>query len=132
VRAFTSSHLEFPASLFVDDIIIPVFPGGYLPTFTLLTDTLRSGSKNRLIVDSVLIMHKHYANGANTSSTGLTRLSLRYKTNIVLLWDLHAASKEEAKSKFSRGSGYVRPGSRVQLEIIWCDTVLSRRLLLLL
>jgi cyclopropane-fatty-acyl-phospholipid synthase len=48
-------------SLFVNDVIIPVFPGGFLPTFTVSIDTLRSGSKNRLIVDSVSNIGPHYA-----------------------------------------------------------------------
>ncbi|XP_006462387.1 hypothetical protein AGABI2DRAFT_223653 [Agaricus bisporus var. bisporus H97] len=38
-----------------------IFPGGILPTLTLLLDTLRSGSKNRLIVDSVSNIGPHYA-----------------------------------------------------------------------
>ncbi|KAF7767913.1 hypothetical protein Agabi119p4_7156 [Agaricus bisporus var. burnettii] len=42
-------------------IMITVFPGGILPTLTLLLDTLRSGSKNRLIVDSVSNIGPHYA-----------------------------------------------------------------------
>lgn len=42
-------------------IMISVFPGGILPTLTLLLDTLRSGSKNRLIVDSVSNIGPHYA-----------------------------------------------------------------------
>jgi len=43
-------------------LIMPlVFPGGILPTLTLLIDTLHSGSKGRLIVDSVNNIGPHYA-----------------------------------------------------------------------
>jgi len=38
-----------------------VFPGGILPTLSLLIDTLRSGSKGRLVVDSVNNIGPHYA-----------------------------------------------------------------------
>jgi len=38
-----------------------VFPGGMLPTLTLLIDTLHSGSKGRLVVDSVNNIGPHYA-----------------------------------------------------------------------
>ena len=43
-------------------LIMPlVFPGGILPTLSLLIDTLHSGSKGRLIVDSVNNIGPHYA-----------------------------------------------------------------------
>ncbi|KAG6878299.1 hypothetical protein C0993_009305 [Termitomyces sp. T159_Od127] len=38
-----------------------VFPGGFLPTLTLLLQSMRSGSKGRLIVDSVSNIGPHYA-----------------------------------------------------------------------
>ncbi len=38
-----------------------VFPGGLTPTLTFVLDTLRSGSKNRLVVDSVSNIGPHYA-----------------------------------------------------------------------
>jgi len=38
-----------------------VFPGGFLPTLTLLLGSLESGSKARLIVDSVVNIGPHYA-----------------------------------------------------------------------
>ncbi|KAG6887994.1 hypothetical protein C0992_009974 [Termitomyces sp. T32_za158] len=38
-----------------------VFPGGFLPTVTLLLQTMRSGSQGRLIVDSVSNIGPHYA-----------------------------------------------------------------------
>ena len=38
-----------------------VFPGGFLPTATLLLQGLQSGSKGRLIVDSVSNIGPHYA-----------------------------------------------------------------------
>ncbi|KAJ7453429.1 hypothetical protein FB451DRAFT_1013013, partial [Mycena latifolia] len=38
-----------------------VFPGGYLPSFTLIIQTLNKGSAGRLIVDSVLNIGPHYA-----------------------------------------------------------------------
>jgi len=38
-----------------------VFPGGILPTLSLLIDTLHSGSKGRLVVDSVNNIGPHYA-----------------------------------------------------------------------
>jgi cyclopropane-fatty-acyl-phospholipid synthase len=42
-------------------ITLLVFPGGILPTLSLLIDTLRSGSKGRLVVDSVSNIGPHYA-----------------------------------------------------------------------
>jgi cyclopropane fatty-acyl-phospholipid synthase-like methyltransferase len=39
----------------------PVFPGGFLPTLTLLFQTLREGSGGRLTVDSVANIGPHYA-----------------------------------------------------------------------
>ncbi|KAF5360726.1 hypothetical protein D9756_004655 [Leucocoprinus leucothites] len=42
-------------------IMLLVFPGGILPTLSLLIDTLRSGSKGRLVVDSVSNIGPHYA-----------------------------------------------------------------------
>ncbi|KAF8588585.1 CFS1-like protein [Ramaria rubella] len=38
-----------------------VFPGGFLPTVTLLLSTLQAGSQGRLIVDSVVNIGPHYA-----------------------------------------------------------------------
>lgn len=38
-----------------------VFPGGLTPTLTFVLDTLRSGSENRLVVDSVSNIGPHYA-----------------------------------------------------------------------
>ncbi|KAK7038374.1 CFS1-like protein [Favolaschia claudopus] len=38
-----------------------IFPGGYLPSLTLLVGSLNSGSQSRLIVDSVLNIGPHYA-----------------------------------------------------------------------
>lgn len=38
-----------------------IFPGGLLPTVSLLTSTLNTGSKGRLIVDSVSNIGPHYA-----------------------------------------------------------------------
>ncbi|KAF8895131.1 S-adenosyl-L-methionine-dependent methyltransferase [Infundibulicybe gibba] len=38
-----------------------VFPGGFLPTLTLLLQTMQSGSGGRLIVDSVSNIGPHYA-----------------------------------------------------------------------
>ncbi|KNZ82070.1 Cyclopropane-fatty-acyl-phospholipid synthase [Termitomyces sp. J132] len=38
-----------------------VFPGGFLPTLTLLLQTMRTGSKGRLVVDSVSNIGPHYA-----------------------------------------------------------------------
>jgi len=38
-----------------------VFPGGILPTLSLLIDTLYSGSKGRLVIDSVNNIGPHYA-----------------------------------------------------------------------
>ncbi|TFK23398.1 S-adenosyl-L-methionine-dependent methyltransferase [Coprinopsis marcescibilis] len=38
-----------------------VFPGGFLPTLTLLLSTLQSGSKGKLVVDSVSNIGPHYA-----------------------------------------------------------------------
>jgi|ERR1700722_684025 len=40
---------------------IQVFPGGVLPTLTLLLQTLQQGSSGRLIVDSVSNIGPHYA-----------------------------------------------------------------------
>ncbi|KAK7028544.1 CFS1-like protein [Favolaschia claudopus] len=37
-----------------------LFPGGYLPSLTLLIESLSSGSQSRLIVDSVLNIGPHY------------------------------------------------------------------------
>ncbi|KAJ7441649.1 CFS1-like protein [Mycena galericulata] len=39
----------------------PVFPGGYLPSFSFIVQTLNEGSGGRLIVDSVLNIGPHYA-----------------------------------------------------------------------
>ncbi|KDQ62522.1 hypothetical protein JAAARDRAFT_30425 [Jaapia argillacea MUCL 33604] len=38
-----------------------VFPGGFLPTLTLLLETLNKGSKGKLVVDSVSNIGPHYA-----------------------------------------------------------------------
>ncbi|KAJ7706717.1 CFS1-like protein [Mycena rosella] len=38
-----------------------VFPGGYLPSFSFITQTLHEGSAGRLVVDSVLNIGPHYA-----------------------------------------------------------------------
>ncbi|KAF8158538.1 CFS1-like protein [Crassisporium funariophilum] len=38
-----------------------VFPGGFLPTLTLLTQTLTQGSHGRLVVDSISNIGPHYA-----------------------------------------------------------------------
>ncbi|KAJ6455577.1 CFS1-like protein [Mycena vitilis] len=38
-----------------------VFPGGYLPSFSFLVQTLNEGSAGRLVVDSVLNIGPHYA-----------------------------------------------------------------------
>lgn len=38
-----------------------IFPGGFLPTLTLLMNTLSEGSKGRLIVESVANIGPHYA-----------------------------------------------------------------------
>jgi cyclopropane-fatty-acyl-phospholipid synthase len=40
---------------------MPVFPGGFLPTLTLLLSTLQAGSQGRLVVDSVVNIGPHYA-----------------------------------------------------------------------
>ncbi|KAF8526759.1 CFS1-like protein [Gautieria morchelliformis] len=40
---------------------LPVFPGGFLPTLTLLLSTLQAGSQGRLVVDSVVNIGPHYA-----------------------------------------------------------------------
>ena len=42
-------------------IITSVFPGGFLPTLTLLLQALEKGSSGRLIVDSVSNIGPHYA-----------------------------------------------------------------------
>ena len=42
-------------------MIFSVFPGGFLPTLTYLLQTLCSGSKGQLIVDSVSNIGPHYA-----------------------------------------------------------------------
>lgn len=42
-------------------IFIPVFPGGFLPTLTLLIQSLESGSQGRLTIDSVSNIGPHYA-----------------------------------------------------------------------
>ncbi|KAG5652823.1 hypothetical protein H0H81_003539 [Sphagnurus paluster] len=41
--------------------ITPVFPGGFLPTLTLLLQTMQAGSRGRLVVDSVSNIGPHYA-----------------------------------------------------------------------
>jgi cyclopropane-fatty-acyl-phospholipid synthase len=41
--------------------LCPVFPGGFLPTLTLLLQSLERGSSGRLIVDSVANIGPHYA-----------------------------------------------------------------------
>ncbi|KAJ7641185.1 CFS1-like protein [Roridomyces roridus] len=38
-----------------------VFPGGYLPSFSLIVKTLNQGSRGRLVMDSVLNIGPHYA-----------------------------------------------------------------------
>jgi len=42
-------------------IMLLVFPGGIIPTLSLLIDTLSSGSKGRLVIDSVNNIGPHYA-----------------------------------------------------------------------
>jgi len=39
----------------------PVFPGGFLPTLTFLTSSLTTGSKGRLVVESVANIGPHYS-----------------------------------------------------------------------
>ena len=41
--------------------MLPVFPGGILPTLSLLIETLHLGSKGMLVVDSVNNIGPHYA-----------------------------------------------------------------------
>ncbi|KAJ7621392.1 cyclopropane-fatty-acyl-phospholipid synthase [Roridomyces roridus] len=38
-----------------------IFPGGYLPSFSLIVKTLNQGSRGRLVMDSVLNIGPHYA-----------------------------------------------------------------------
>jgi cyclopropane-fatty-acyl-phospholipid synthase len=38
-----------------------VFPGGYIPSFSFVVQTLNEGSAGRLIIDSVLNIGPHYA-----------------------------------------------------------------------
>ncbi|KAF8181191.1 Mycolic acid cyclopropane synthetase-domain-containing protein [Mycena galopus ATCC 62051] len=38
-----------------------VFPGGYLPSFSFIVETLNKGSAGRLVIDSVLNIGPHYA-----------------------------------------------------------------------
>ncbi|KAF6744463.1 cyclopropane-fatty-acyl-phospholipid synthase [Ephemerocybe angulata] len=47
-------------SLSVANLIV-VFPGGLLPTVTLLLETLKAGSQGRLVVDSISNIGPHYA-----------------------------------------------------------------------
>ena len=50
------------ASLYLPKLImLLVFPGGILPTLSLLIETLHLGSKGKLVVDSVNNIGPHYA-----------------------------------------------------------------------
>lgn len=40
---------------------LAVFPGGFLPSLTLLVQTLTTGSRGRLVVDSIANIGPHYA-----------------------------------------------------------------------
>jgi hypothetical protein len=43
------------------DLTLLVFPGGFLPTVSLLVESLTKGSSNSLIVDSISNIGPHYA-----------------------------------------------------------------------
>jgi cyclopropane-fatty-acyl-phospholipid synthase len=40
---------------------LPVFPGGFLPSLTLLLETMQRGSGGRLVCDSIVNIGPHYA-----------------------------------------------------------------------
>src|ERR1700753_3765672 len=60
--AFTL-ECDIPYHLFAisTDTLIIVFPGGHLPTLTLLTTSLQCGSSSRLQIESISNIGPHYA-----------------------------------------------------------------------
>ena len=99
-------------------IFIPVFPGGFLPTLTLLIQSLESGSQGRLTIDSVSNIGPHYARTLREWRRRFVTkfsevLNRRYVRSIRRLW---MENEGVVKWKFLEGSGYVRIAS----EFFWC------------
>lgn len=65
IPGFLISFLEYGLLLTRNDPRLTpqwiVFPGGFLPTLTLLLQTMQAGSSGRLVVDSVSNIGPHYA-----------------------------------------------------------------------
>lgn len=104
----------------VDFIRKWIFPGGFLPTVSFVTESIRVGAKNRLVIDSVsnigvrghvlrssnvddsfdsLITHAHCASGVGDSSQTLTG-SRTLSAQSILKWTMR-------RSKCSKGNGSV-------------------------
>lgn len=57
---------EYDLNLILSSVLLTapkilVFPGGFLPTLTLLLESMQAGSSGRLVVDSVSNIGPHYA-----------------------------------------------------------------------
>ncbi|TFY55397.1 hypothetical protein EVJ58_g8278 [Rhodofomes roseus] len=90
----------------VQGITLPeaLFPGGFLPTLSLLISTMTSGSKGRLIVDSVDNIGPHYA---RTLREWRRRFENRFDAEIV------PALRKQYADVLSDGA----PGSQEEIEV---------------
>ncbi|KAH9936230.1 Mycolic acid cyclopropane synthetase-domain-containing protein [Fomitopsis serialis] len=82
VQGITLPEARFDAYVRDTDFIRKwvLFPGGFLPTLTLLTSTMSSGSKGRLVVESVDNIGPHYA---RTLREWRRRFENRFDTEII-------------------------------------------------
>ncbi|KAF9553889.1 cyclopropane-fatty-acyl-phospholipid synthase [Agrocybe pediades] len=88
-----------------------VFPGGFLPTLTFLVQTLTSGSKGSLIIDSIENIGPHYA---RTLREWRRRFVSRFEEVIVPgLQKEYAARREQA----GVGTGGMKVLSRDEIEV---------------
>ncbi|KAJ7465937.1 CFS1-like protein [Mycena latifolia] len=87
------------SSIIADESL--VFPGGYLPSFSFIVQTLNEGSAGRLIVDSVLNIGPHYA---RTLREWKRRFLANWDTIVakalIEQYDLDSASLEIFKRKW--------------------------------
>ncbi|KAJ7205426.1 CFS1-like protein [Mycena pura] len=72
-----------------DEAAWAVFPGGYLPSFSLWVSTLNEGSAGRLVVDSVLNIGPHYA-----------RTLREWKRRFLASWDGLSGVKQALEEQY--------------------------------
>ncbi|KAH9841488.1 Mycolic acid cyclopropane synthetase-domain-containing protein [Rhodofomes roseus] len=106
VQGITLPEARFEAYVRDTDFIRKwvFFPGGFLPTLSLLISTMTSGSKGRLIVDSVDNIGPHYA---RTLREWRRRFENRFDAEIV------PALRKQYADVLSDGA----PGSQEEIEV---------------